>query len=124
MPVLADVTMCVHANVLTHAVATVIMVHLDVLVTFIYCVHANVITVQEPPVHATITHIVNVMCDTVQAVVGQLFVVAIVRLADVLHILLTHVPLIVHLNHKRGHVHVTVIIRLDFLIKNKRFDKL
>ena len=118
MPVLADVTMCVHVNALIHVAVTVIMVHLVVHVTFIYYAHVNVITVQGLPVHATITHIVNVMCDTVQAVAGQLFVAVTAQLVDVLHILHMRVPLMVHHNHKRGHVHVTVIIRLDFFFNN------
>ena len=114
MPVLADVTMCVHVNVLIHAHATVIMVHLVVHVTFIYYALVNVITVQGLPVHVTITHIVNVMCDMVQVVAVQRFAVVTAQLVDVLHMLHIHVPLMVHLNRRRGLVHVIVIIRRNF----------
>ena len=124
MPVLADVTMCVHVNALIHVHATATMVHLVVHVMFTSCVHASAIIPREHHVHVTTTHIVNVMCDMVQAVVAQRFAVATAQLVDVLHILHMRVPLMVHHNHKRGHVHVTVIIRLDFLIKIKRLDKL
>ena len=124
MPVPVDVTMCVHANVPIHVAVTVIMVRRVVHVTFIYYALANVIIVQELPVHVTTTHIVNVMCDTVQVVVVQRFAVVIAQLVDVRLIRLTRVRPMVHHNHKRGHVHVIATTRRNFLIKNKRLDKL
>lgn len=106
--------MCVHANVLIHAHVIATTVHLVALAMFTYCVHVNVTTAQELLVHVTTTHIVNVMYDTVQVVAVQRFAVATAQLVDVLHMLHIRVPLMVHLNRRRGHAVAIAIIPHDF----------